>query len=302
MGDPVQTAPGPPYQPGQLAQGINGILRAQNAQLGSHAGELLVANPNAGTPGAPVTGTIREMPSDLESFGRALGEGSVGDILKNVFKMGLNAFSIATGQGFGFIASNYQALKFNNALKQFEPLGDLEPVVRQVDADLSGAADYTQRLADLARNFPGFDSSAIRELLHRKKYLGDGLAGRIDDAIAAAKTPEDRARLEALKKNVQDWTAKRDSTVKAEIKDYGDLDAKMAVTGHEAYNQKDSLEKASQIMQKAISGGPIGSNGIGFHLSPQALFFVGAMRQTLMGARTRLTQGINTVTQGEGDV
>jgi hypothetical protein len=288
MSDPVQPTPGPAYQPGQLARDISGVMRDQDAQLSAHAGELRLANPNAATPGKPATSAIKEMHSELEDFGRSLGEGGVGDVLKNVFKMGLNAFNIATGQGFGFLASEYQALHFNNAKQKFEE-GDLGKAVRKVDADLTTAMNFTRRLADLAARPPGFDSSAMRSLLERKQHLGDGLGRSIDDALANAKTPEDRARLETLKKSVQDWTSKRDTTVKAEFNDFSDLDAKMAVTERESRDQSHSLDKAADIMQKA--------NSLALHTSPEALFFVGAMREALMGARTRLTQAISTIGQ-----
>jgi hypothetical protein len=289
MSDPVQTAPGPTYQPGQLGRDINALMREQDAQLSDHAGELRVANRDAAAPGKPTTSAITEMHSELEDYGRALGEGSPGYILKNLFKMGLNAFNVATGQGFGFLASEYQALQFNSAWQKFETDEYLRKLIRMVDGHLDGAKEFTRRLANLTARSPDFDASGTRSLLHRKQYIGDGLGRRIDDALANAKTPEDRARLEKLKGDVHDWLGKRDSTVKAEFNDFNDLEVKMAVTGTETRAQSEALDKAADVMQKA--------NGLALHTSPEALFFVGAMREALMGARTRLTQAISTISQ-----
>lgn len=184
-------------------------------------------------------------------------------------------------------ADQYQVAKIRDLQEKFyQGHGDtLNYLDRQLNAAKRQMRELSQWLAN--QHIP---DNNIRGLMQKKAAAGNQAMSDIDDALASATDPEDRAKLQAMKNDLENWTQDRDARLKPEWKEETELENRIDKLNREIYyGQSEALQNAG------TSGGPRTDTGGGkvissTHQQPQALEHVGSLRDFLLGERLRVVK------------
>ena len=222
--------------------------------------------------------------SPVESmFEQAVGgDPSLKGMLKGV------GSGILTGIGhpISALTDQYQVSKMRDLQAQFLKKNDFW--LRRLSEGLGEAKANMRALANLM-DATSFDRGKLDQIMKRKKACGDGVRNQIDDALANAKTPEERAKLKAMKDDMDKWSAERDQRMKAEQPAIDAMNKKTDQFNAQLASQRGPMRAA------ADSDGPHNETGVDAnghpviyatdHIMPGAVQYSAGIRNTLLRAR-----------------
>jgi hypothetical protein len=158
----------------------------------------------------------------------------------------------------------------------------------------TSAVDQYQvgKIRDLLNDFyheHNYDLNDIRRILDKKAATGKRAMADLDDALALATDPDDRARLQAMKKDFDKWSKERDERLKPEAAEVNQLENRIDKLNREIfYGQSGALQNARFSDGPSNDGPPRGEVVSSTHQQPQALDHVRSLRDFLLGERQRL--------------
>lgn len=186
----------------------------------------------------------------------------------------------------------YQTGKIKQLQEKFYADHDYD--LKQLSKDLGDAKTAMRNLASwLAKQH--IPDNGIRDLMLQKAKTGNQAMSDLDDALASATDPDDRAKLQAMKNDFDSWMKDRDARLKPEWQEETDLENRIDHLNREIYyGQSDGLMKAG------MSNGPTTDTGGGkvvgsTHQQPQSLAHVQSLRDFLLGERLKIVKTMGGV-------
>ena len=274
---------GPDLEPGFVTDQLSWSVDSENSHIGSlaTAGTTQTSgNPTfksfTSNPGADV---LRPVDSKLENAVDASSpEAALARFLGSSV---LSPFTSAVDQ--------YQVSKIRDAQQKFYQ--DHGQTLKNLSQDLSDARRAMKDLASWVSQ-QHLPDNGIRDIMQQKAATGNQAMSDLNDALASATDPDDRAKLQAMKSDFDKWTADRDARLKPEWKEETDLENRIdKIDQVVAFGQPDTL------MSAAMSNGPTIETGGGnvissTHQQPQALSYVQGLRDFLLGDRYQMIKTV----------
>jgi hypothetical protein len=279
---PRPTAPaierGPDLEAGMVGRALSGIVSAQNPSIGRLA--LAATSQGSGRPtfqpfnpggaGKPLSSTLEDA-VDTSSPEVALAK-FLGNTLARPFTSAVD---------------QYQVGKIRDLLNDFYHQHNDD--LKMLSHDLNHAKGTMGQLGDWMAN-QHIPTNDIRGILDKKAATGKRAMADLDYALASATDPDDRARLQAMKKDFDKWSNERDERLKPEAAEVNQLENRIDKLNREIfYGQSGALHNAGFSDGPSTETEP-GSGKVvsSTHQQPQALDHVRSLRDFLLGERQRL--------------
>jgi hypothetical protein len=177
--------------------------------------------------------------------------------------------------------SNYYAETINNWQREF--VTNYGEVLRGMSENMQRITWEIDGMRPMFRNPPRAHSN-LDAILEEKQKLGDDLLKEIGNRLRETNDPDERARLEDLYKQTQQWMRERDARVEAEKPRVRDLQQRMEKLGEVAKSLDKEFDQASRESMKMVRY----ANNALHHAKPESAQFAYQLKQFLLGARGRL--------------
>jgi hypothetical protein len=285
---PVPKAPsiprGPDLEAGFVKNELTGIVSAQDPFVGKLALAATTAGPPSLTPFKPAgSDGLRPVASTLD---KALDTSSpelalarfLGNSVFKPFTSGVDA---------------YQVSKIRDMQEKFFAAHDY--TLKKLSEDLGNARIAMRGLGNwLAKQH--IPDNGIRGIMEKKAAAGNRAMADLNDALASATDPGDRAKLQAMKGDFDQWTQQRDERLKPEWKEETELENRIDKLNREIY-----YGQSNGLLNAASSDGPSTDTGGGkvigsTHQQPEALRYVRSLRDFALKERKQLVGTIRGAT------
>lgn len=216
----------------------------------------------------------------LQSRGELLAEGLIESKPLQALEAGLGLMSPISA-----LTEAYQVAKIDAMQEQF--IKDYGPVLKEMARHMGMVARRLQDLSDLAdENKVKFRDPEIDRIMQEKRTKGDATMRRIDERLRAAKTPEEREKLQALKGDLTKWMTDRDARVAKDEVEVREIDIRGSVLAKELAYQASRMGKAAVMAQNAV-GGINADPRLDYviHTRPETALLAAGIRQHLLNSR-----------------
>jgi hypothetical protein len=185
----------------------------------------------------------------------------------------------------------YQTAKIRAMQQKF--LNDHADVLSGMSKELSGAIGA---MAGLGRMLNGkaIQTNDIDGIMKKKAALGNDLMLQIDDALSSATDPDDRAKLQAMQNDFQNWLQDRDSRVKGEWPEEARLQNCIDKLNQEMRRQAGLMQEAATSPSPRYQASTDGSVTESSVQTPQAFTYVKNLRGLLLGSQAQISGILST--------
>lgn len=190
------------------------------------------------------------------------------------------------GHPISAFTDEYQVSKIRDLQEAFLKKHDY--VLKQLSEEVGEAKLNMRRLADLmdeANIYP----SKLEQIMKDKRAAGERARQQIGDALAAAKTPEERRRLEAMKADMDAWAAERDQRLDLETPAYDLIHDKVDSLSRSIEGQRRMMRDAANSPgPSTVTGGQPGEPSHVLettHTQPDAALHVASLHNFLLQTR-----------------
>ena len=276
-----------------VSQGIAGVLQTENASLGRDVSLLLRGQPNFhGFSGAD-PGGLGAIQSRTEQTGfEAFGDNTLKKIANYLDEKFFHFFASSADQATVDKVRNLQKQFFENHGRDLQAMDD---AANSVMAKMGELGRFLNGQPTSRGQFSGhLPDNDITGIMQKKSALGTGLAPQVDDALAAAKDPDDRAKLQGMKDDLQSWLKDRDDRVKKEWPQVSSLQGCVDTMNTEISRQRAGLLKAAddnfalRNKQRPYLVSPTDTSpGESNLMTPALAQYIASMRNSLLQGRTQ---------------
>ena len=181
---------------------------------------------------------------------------------------------------------SYQVSKIRDLQAKF--FKDHDGVLRDLSEDHGKAKIAMRALANLMDGLP-IEPSTLERIMREKRAAGDRVRRQIDAGLKGAKTPEEKQKLEAMKTDMDKWTAERDQRLKAEEPAYNMVRDKADASWNAISEQRHNMRSAADSPGPTTTTGGTPNHVLETtHTQPDAALHVASLHSFLLQARAQI--------------
>jgi len=165
--------------------------------------------------------------------------------------------------------------------------GDLADLSSEMGAAMSDIKGLANLLSPDSMNNFHLTTAPMQAILQQKRQVGQNLSSDLADAIANTDDPDEKARLQAEKDDVDAWQANSDKRMAQDSNQISDMQNRINKVWQAAGGQSDALMNVATGDRPGnlTSDGQIVSTT---HTQPGAVNFATGVRQTLIQSRVQM--------------
>jgi hypothetical protein len=276
--------------PGSVNNSISSALQSANGSLGPFTAAV---NASAAQSGGPQFPQFTPDPGGgILRPTQSLFEQSVGsdESLLGAFKAVGGSIASAARPVAG-ITDEVQVAEIQAMQQQF--LANHGKTLENLAGDQNSAQAAMRNLSKFMKdpsNF-GVGTSPLRGLMAQKSQVGDDVAAQIADALDQTTDPDQRAQLQAMQNDMQNWMQDRDSRVASEQNEVNALTDRFNNLQSVTQQQIGSMDGAGRIVgprNEYTNGQLTGST----YADLGALNFMQSMQNFLVGSRGQVSRAL----------
>jgi hypothetical protein len=220
----------------------------------------------------------------------ALGGGTASTTHLGIAKDLAMGMLTAITQPIAVVTDEYQVDKIRELQQAF--LRNHEAVLTGLDESLSKAKASMRGLEALVEGL-SLGATELRRIFEAKRRAGNAELWDIDRALEATSDPEERARLQAMKDDLEAWMDERDRRVEAEAPEVAELRNRLRWFEDELYRQRRLFEEAGRSagprtqMGRAGPGAPLEPIST-THTRPDAVAHVTGLYDMMLASKAAL--------------
>jgi hypothetical protein len=177
-----------------------------------------------------------------------------------------------------------QAAKYNALLDTF--MKAHAPTLRAMSQNMREISRSLDGIAELADNAKvRLHAKEAREVLDKKRSMGDGMLERLDERIKNSKDPAEREKLAASRADLAGWIKERDERIKQEQAEIEELDIRTSVLAKELGLNGSRMAKAAASAEQLTGVLKNGVTDHTAHATPEAALFAASLRNVLIRGR-----------------